>query len=64
MLQIILLVLLVVWDAFVRLITLNSIYNINFEIEKGTLEPSFLDIPFVRALEAMNEIVLHRFMDS
>jgi hypothetical protein len=59
-----LLALLVVWDGFVRLITLNLIYNINFEIEKGTLEPSLLDIPFVRVLEVMNEIALHRFMDS
>jgi hypothetical protein len=47
-----------------RLITLNLIYNISFGIEKGTLEPSLLDIPFVRALEAMNEIALQRFMDS
>ncbi len=28
------------------------------------MEPSFLNIPFVRALEAMNEIALHRFMNS
>lgn len=47
-----------------KLNTLNLIYNIRFGIEKGTLEPSLLDIPFVRALEAMNEISLHRFMDS
>jgi hypothetical protein len=46
-----------------RLITLNSIYNINFGIEKGTLKPSLLDIPVLRALEAMNEIAIHRFMD-
>jgi hypothetical protein len=51
-------------DIFTRFIKLNLIYNINFRIDKGTLKPLFLDIPFVRALEAMNEIALHRFMDS
>lgn len=43
---------------------MNSIYNINFRIEKRTLEPFLLDIPFVRALEATNKIALHRFRDS
>jgi hypothetical protein len=28
------------------------------------VEPSLLDIPFVRVLKAMNEIAIYRFMDS